>query len=142
MINFHFEDIKPFIVRQKFVREVLRLLIQNEEKIQGDIQVIFCSDDYLLQMNINFLKHDYYTDIITFDYGENDVISGELYISTDRIRENATTFGTGFKCELMRVMMHGVLHLLGYGDKTKTQKKIMRDKEEYYLSKFDIEKVY
>ncbi len=113
-----------------------------KEHSAGEITVIFCSDAYLLAMNKAFLKHHYLTDIITFDNSEEGVIAGELYISVDRVKENASGYSVRFKHELMRVMIHGVLHLLGYHDKSREERKEMRAKENHYLSLFEIEKVY
>ncbi|MFM1793649.1 MAG: rRNA maturation RNase YbeY [Bacteroidota bacterium] len=102
------------------------------------LQVICCSDEYLLQMNRDFLKHDYYTDIITFDLGDRDSnqIDAELYISLDRVKENASSLGITFAVELHRVIFHGLLHLLGYKDKTSSDQKIMRLMEERFLQTY------
>jgi rRNA maturation RNase YbeY len=107
----------------------------NENKIYSDIRFIFCTDKYLLAINKKFLGHDTYTDIITFPLNEvGDAITGEIYISVDRVRENATKVGCTIKNELHRVILHGVLHLCGYKDKTRNDKKIMTSKENFYLS--------
>jgi len=100
----------------------------------GDINYIFCSDSYLLKLNQEFLSHQTYTDIITFDYSVGKTISGEIYISLDRIKENANHFNVSPQEELLRVMIHGVLHLSGYRDKKRAEKSIMRKKEEACLS--------
>jgi len=97
--------------------------------------LVFCSDDYLLELNKKHLQHDYYTDIITFDYSDEDVISGDLYISLDRVKDNAAGLEIDWLTELRRVMVHGVLHLLGYGDKSPKQKKEMRSAEDAALKK-------
>ncbi len=97
------------------------------------IAIILCSDEYLLDINKKFLSHDYYTDIITFDYTEGKRISGELYISIDRVKENAKQLGVSFPNELHRVMIHGVLHLCGYKDKTRKDREMMRTKEDQKL---------
>lgn len=99
----------------------------------GEIAVVFCSDEYLLTVNRQFLKHDYYTDIITFDYCEGDLLSGDLLISVDSVRDNASHFGTDFDEELHRVIVHGLLHLIGYDDHSKEDRKRMREKENFYL---------
>jgi len=101
-----------------------------------DIGIVFCSDEFLLVMNRNYLKHDYLTDIITFDYSQRKKISGELFISTERVRDNAVKYKVNFYTELLRVIIHGFLHLAGYKDKATSEKKIMKDKENYYLEKF------
>lgn len=98
------------------------------------INFVFCSDKYLLKLNQDFLNHDTLTDIITFDYSEGKSLEGEIYISIPRVKENAKTFEVDFERELSRVLIHGVLHMVGYKDKTKAQKSLMRKKEEAYLS--------
>lgn len=115
----------------------LRRVAAEEGCTVGSVSVVFCSDAYLLQVNRNYLQHDYYTDIITFDYGEPDrrIISGDLLISVDTVSSNARQFGVSFDDELDRVMVHGVLHLIGYGDKTDPEARTMRTKEDYYLAK-------
>lgn len=99
----------------------------------GHLCLVFCSDDYLLEVNKKFLNHDYYTDIVTFDYSESNTISGDLIISIDRVKENANSHESTFHLELYRVIIHGVLHLLGFNDKTETQKRKMRALENLYL---------
>ena len=136
MIDFEFLDIEiPGFDSEFFVLSI-NALIENENFECGDITVIFCNDDYLLEVNRTHLKHDYFTDIITFDYTMNGTISGDLFISVDRIRENAKTFEVGFKLELSRVMYHGILHLCGYKDKSHEDQMVMREKENFYLDKF------
>lgn len=136
--EFFFEDTPTFEFDQNYADQQIEKLINKENKTPGDISVIFCSDDYLLEINKSHLNHDYYTDIITFNYVENNVISGDLFISIDRIKENADKFVVSFKEELYRVILHGILHLVGYDDKSDDQKKVMREKENYYLEKIDI----
>ena len=106
----------------------------SEVRKIGDISIIFCSDNYILDVNMRHLQHDYFTDIITFDYCEGDKLSGDLFISVDSVRENALFYGTEFADELNRVMVHGLLHLIGYDDHTEEEQKTMREKEDYYLS--------
>jgi rRNA maturation RNase YbeY len=106
----------------------------------GTINFIFCDDAYLLKMNQDYLDHDYYTDIITFDYVQGKVISGDIFISVERVRENADTFGDGFDEELTRVMAHGLLHLMGYKDGTSADQALMRKKEEEKLKMFHVER--
>lgn len=101
----------------------------------GDVNLVFVSDEKLLEMNQQFLKHDYYTDIITFDYSEDKLISGELYISIDRVNDNALKMD-GYDNEIKRVCVHGVLHLCGYGDKSEEEIIEMRGKENFYIKKF------
>jgi len=106
----------------------------NESKRVGKLSFIFCTDKYLLEKNIQFLDHDTYTDIITFDYCEEDLISGDIFVSIERVTENANAFGVNFEDELDRVLIHGVLHLAGYQDKSKEEVNTMREKEDFYLS--------
>ena len=104
----------------------------------GEISYLFCDDDYLLEINKQYLDHDTLTDIITFPYHAlTDPIESDIYISIDRIQENAATFNIPFLTELKRVMIHGVLHLCGYGDKTEQEKRLMRTKEDFYLTKYE-----
>lgn len=105
----------------------------SEIKTLGDISIIFCSDNYILDVNLRYLHHDYFTDVITFDYCEGNRLSGDLFISIDSVRENAVEFGTEFDDELHRVIVHGLLHLIGYDDNTLEDQKLMREKEDYYL---------
>jgi len=113
----------------------IKKMIEKENHLAGNLSFIFCTDTFLLDINKRFLKHNDYTDVITFNYLETESkkISGEVYISTDRVEENAQKFKISFDNELHRVMIHGILHLLGYQDNTKTKKKIMREKEDLYL---------
>lgn len=119
--------------------DVFRVWIKDviilENKIPGDIQYIFCHDEYLLDINIRFLNHNYYTDVITFpSSSENNLVSGEIYISLDRVKENSINHKQKFARELSRVIIHSVLHLIGYNDATIEEKKLMMFKEDYYLS--------
>ena len=112
----------------------ITFVIEEEGKELGEINYIFCNDDYLLEINRKELKHNTLTDIISLDYTTGDVIFGDIYISHERVESNAQEIEVDFIDELHRVMIHGVLHYCGYGDKTDTEKKQMRDKEDYYLS--------
>ena len=134
MIRYFSESIKFDLQGKLANNRWLRFVAEAEAKRIGDINIIFCSDPYILDVNINYLGHDYYTDIITFDYVEGDVLSGDLFISIDSVRENASFYGTEFSTELRRVMVHGLLHLIGYDDHTPEEQKEMRSKEDYYLS--------
>lgn len=120
--------------KKRAITRWIKQTIQAEGKITGDITFIFCSDAYLLEVNKKYLNHDYFTDIITFDYVEGTLISGDIFISCDTVRENAAEFNTGFDNELRRIIIHGVLHLLGYKDKNRKDKLLMTDKEDYYLN--------
>ena len=116
-----------------FVSSCAKSKIERNNKQLGEISYIFCSDEQLLEINKEFLNHDYYTDIITFDYSEADVISGDLFISIERIKDNAKTLKTSYQEELHRVIIHGVLHLLGYKDKTEVESENMRKLEDECL---------
>ena len=134
MVNLFYEDTEILDLRPEFFVSWLSELCDMEDRVLGDLTVVFCSDNYLLDMNVKHLNHDYYTDIITFDYCEDRVVSGDLFVSVDRVRENAGLLGEMFHVELNRVVAHGVLHLIGYGDKTKEQAGVMREKEGVALS--------
>lgn len=115
----------------------IKQTIENEGLKQGDISVIFCSDPCLLEVNRQYLNHDYYTDIITFDYDDKEqgIVSGDLFISVDTVADNAAQYGVTPREEMQRVIIHGVLHLCGYGDKTEPEAKTMREKENFYLAR-------
>lgn len=115
---------------KSWIQEVIRL--NNHQT--GHLSFVFCTDDYLLDVNKKFLNHDYYTDIITFDYNESNIVSGDFIISIDRVKENALIHKCTFHIELYRVIIHGVLHLLGFSDKSEIQQKEMRESEDLYLS--------
>lgn len=110
----------------------------SENKSLGDLSYVFCTDDFLLEINQKYLNHDTLTDIITFDYCDNDFIHGEIYISVDRVKDNAKDFVVSFDDELLRVMSHGLLHLIGFGDKTDIEKSIMRLKEDEKIKMFHV----
>ena len=134
MISYYFED-TDFVFKGKTLNNRwLKLVAESEIRRIGQISIIFCSDNYILDVNQKYLQHDYFTDIITFDYCEGDKISGDLFISVDTVRDNAVEYGTEFVDELNRVMVHGVLHLIGYDDHEEEDIKEMRAKENYYLS--------
>ena len=113
----------------------IRRCVASEGFRAGDIAVVFCSDAFLLAMNREYLGHDYYTDVITFDYSDLParMVSGDLFISVDTVADNALQFGVARDEELRRVILHGVLHLCGYGDKTDAEQRVMRSKEDFYL---------
>lgn len=138
ILSFFAEDIDMPEFDQNFVQKGLENLIENEGYTAGEVSIIFTSDKYLLEINKQYLDHHYFTDIITFDYVEDKIVSGDLFISLDRIAENATEFADNFSQELHRVMIHGVLHLCGYKDKTEEEQKEMRSKEDYYLTEMRI----
>lgn len=132
-IGFYSEDVPFRLSDIRIKRQWLEKVIESEGKIAGEISYIFCSDDYLYKMNVQYLNHDTLTDVITFDYTEANKISGDIFISLPRVEENASEFGKTFADELNRVMVHGILHLCGYKDKTTKDEKIMRLKEDEKL---------
>lgn len=134
MISYFTEDIKFNFKSKRLTNRWLTLVAESEIRRIGEISVIFCSDPYILSVNQKYLQHDYYTDIITFDYCEGDRLSGDLFISIDTVRENSAEYGTEFEDELNRVIVHGILHLIGYDDHTPEDVAEMRMKEDYYLS--------
>ena len=133
MVRYFFEDINFEYKGRNFNNNWLKMVAESEIRRLGDINIIFCSDPYILNINLQYLSHDYYTDIITFDYCQGNVISGDLFISIDSVRENSVFYGTEFNEELHRVIVHGVLHLIGYDDHNEEDTKQMRSKENYYL---------
>lgn len=132
--SFNFEDVSIELPDTTRLTEWLTSVTQEENARLVEVAYIFCSDEYLLDMNREYLQHDYYTDVITFPY-DDDAVHGDIFISTDRVADNAQTNGISFTHELCRVMVHGVLHLAGYGDKTDEDAALMRQKEDYYLKK-------
>lgn len=141
MITYHKEGTTFAIKGKRSLNKWISETISSESGGNlrvGDISVILCSDEYLLSVNKQFLKHDYYTDIITFNYCEGERVSGDLFISVDSVRENAKTYGATFQEELHRVLIHGVLHLLGYDDHTDAEKVIMKERENLSLQRLTI----
>ncbi len=136
-VYFFSADAKPPAFPRTKLKLFIIALFRKEGKMLDELSCVFCSDEYLLSINRQFLKHDFYTDIITFDISDNkEEISGEIYISVDRVRDNAKQLHQPVQAELLRVIFHGALHLCGYKDKTKVQQNQMRQKEDYYLAKF------
>ena len=134
MISYYFQDVDFEFREKRRTNQWLRLAAESEIRRIADISIIFCSDPYILDINQKYLGHDYFTDIITFDYCEGDSLSGDLFISVDSVKENSIEYGTDFKDELNRVIIHGLLHLIGYDDHTVEETAVMRMKENYYLS--------
>lgn len=134
MLEIVFEDIPPFNLNESSVSDWFSQVSLQEAKELGDLTIILCSDDYLLNINRQHLNHDYYTDIITFDYSDFPIVSGDLFISVDRVKDNALDFKVSFDHELHRVIIHGFLHLCGYLDKSKEDAALMRSKENQALS--------
>jgi probable rRNA maturation factor len=133
-IGFHYDTVKFRLREGNAVKKIIARIISDAGLKAGIIEVIFTSDRKVYEINCEFLGHDYYTDIITFNYNEGRTINGEIYISAERVRENAETYGALLKTEIRRVIFHGVLHLCGYDDRTKEEKKKMSEMEEMYLA--------
>ena len=134
MVSYFQEDIRFELKGKALNNRWLKMVAESEIKKLGPLSIIFCSDNYILDINIKYLQHDYFTDIITFDYCEGDLVSGDLFISIDSVRENSLHYGVRFEDELDRVMVHGLLHLIGYDDHTPEETAVMRQKEDYYIS--------
>src|SRR4051794_306237 len=137
-VKFHTIDVNPALVQKIKLKQFIKHIFSSEGKELDTIDIIFCSDEYLLSMNKQFLQHDYFTDILTFDLSkDNSDITGEIYISIDRVKENAVVHNTTYLNELRRVIIHGVLHLCGYLDKTNNEQTLMTEKENNYLEQFE-----
>lgn len=134
-VSIEFHTVNEFNLSEpNTVRDWLSMVVDEEQKKTDQLVYIFCDDKYLHKLNVQFLNHDTYTDVITFDDSLGNQLSGEIYISVERVKENASSFGVSFEEELHRVMVHGLLHLCGYKDKTEEETLEMRRKENYYLS--------
>jgi len=136
-ISFHYETDFLLENTKSFIRWIKNVILEENKEL-GEVNYIFCDDNYLLEKNIKYLDHDTLTDIITFNYCEGDIISSDIMISVERVMENSSIFEHSFSEELNRVMIHGILHLIGYNDKTDGEKEIIRKKEDYYINKFVI----
>lgn len=139
MIVFNYEtDFQ--LDNEEIYQNWLAEVIESEEKEEGEINYIFCNDDYLYEINVQYLDHQTLTDIISFDYTLGNLISGDIFISIERVKDNAQDFGVSFDEELKRVMAHGILHYCGYQDKTEADQKLMRSKEEEKIKMFHVER--
>lgn len=136
MITFNYETEFELPEQDIVFQTWIEKIIVSEEKELGELNYIFCDDNYLHQINVQYLDHDTLTDIITFDYTEEQTISGDIFISVERVADNAKDFNVDFQTELLRVMAHGVLHLCGYKDKTDAESQQMRNKEEEKMTYF------
>jgi probable rRNA maturation factor len=137
MIQFFAEDVEYDLPNPTKAKRWLKFVIESEGFSLNQLNYIFCSDEYLLNMNREHLQHDYYTDIITFDTSDEEKqVEGEIYISTDRVKENAQSLDVEFDEELRRVIVHGVLHLVGYSDDNESSKSKMSQKEDFYLKNY------
>lgn len=133
-IQFFSEKIRFKLSSPKKTVSWIKSVIKKEQVVLTAVNYIFCSDEHLREINIQYLKHKTYTDIVTFNYGIDNQIEGDIFISIERVKENAEKFNTDFDTELHRVIIHGILHLIGYNDKSKSEKALMREKEDSYLS--------
>ena len=138
MIDFNYET-EFTLENEEAIANWISNVITSEKKKEGEINYIFCDDEYLLEINKEHLQHDYYTDIISFDYTVGNEISGDMFISVDRVKENAQDFNVSFEDELKRVIVHGVLHYCGYKDKSDEDEFLMRNKEDEKLAMFHVE---
>ena len=135
MINFNFETILH-LEEEKRLKEWIAEAVAAEGFLVGEINYVFCTDEYLHKINLQYLNHDTYTDIISFDYRVGKWLHGDIFISVDRVRENATKFEVDFNSELLRVLIHGILHFCGYKDKLDNEVNAMRAKEDYYVARY------
>jgi len=133
MIDFNFEEIDKPNINLELVEKWINKVVRSNNKSVGDLPYIFCSDEYLLEINKEYLNHNYFTDIITFNYCEGDVVSGDIFISVDTVLDNANTFDVSFDNELNRVIIHGILHLIGFDDKTDEDQEEMTRQENISL---------
>ncbi len=139
VVKFHTVDTNVALTQKTKLKQFIKHICSSEGKELNKLDCIFCSDEYLLTLNQQFLQHDYYTDILTFDLSKDSAtITGEIYLSIDRIKENAILNNASYLIELKRVIFHGILHLCGYLDKTESEKQLMTEKENYYLEQFDM----
>jgi rRNA maturation RNase YbeY len=138
MISFNYEN-DFILVNEELYSLWISNVILSENKKEGDINYVFCNDDFLLNINQKYLNHDTYTDIISFDYTVGNELHGDIFISTERVLENASQYEVSFNEELLRVMSHGILHYCGYKDKSETDELTMRNKEEEKIKMFHVE---
>lgn len=134
MFSFYNEDCNFQLNQKKIIEDLVIFIVTSYGKEVGEISYIFTSDAYLLQVNIEYLNHNFYTDVITFDYCVDTIVSGDIFVSIERIRENSIKFNQNFNTEFLRVIVHGVLHLLGFNDSTDEEKIIMRRLENKFIS--------
>jgi len=137
MINFYYESQFELENEEKYTNWIIKI-VESENRVLGELSYVFCSDDYIFELNEKYLGHSTFTDIITFDYSVKENLSGEIYISIDRVKENAEEYKEEFEIELLRVMAHGVLHLSGYKDKKEQDKELMRVKENEKIQMFHV----
>lgn len=140
LVSFHTADKQLTLKNKTRLKQFIANIFDHEQKLLKKLDYVFCSDEYLLQMNNSFLQHDYYTDIITFPLSDkHQPIVGEVYVSLDRVKDNASQHNGSILDETLRVLFHGALHLCGYGDKSAKEIKTMRAKEDFYINLFHVE---
>ena len=135
-ISFHNEGVNTKTPSKRLLKAWIKEFVSNHGKKVGELAFVFCSDEKILEVNQNFLQHDYYTDIITFDYCEGEIVSGDIFISVEQVQENAVSHKVDYNTELLRVLAHGVLHLIGFQDKEKKNKIEMTRNEDLCMSLF------
>jgi len=133
-INYFWEDVSEFKISKRMLNSWIKTCISSYKLKTGDINYIFCSDQYLKEINKEYLKHDYFTDIITFNYNEDKLVLGDIYISSERVADNAIEYNVNFDIELLRVIIHGVLHLCGINDSTDLEKEVIHKLEDYWIN--------
>lgn len=138
IINFYSENEFKLLNSEDFINWILRVAASENKRV-GEISYIFCNDDYLLKINQEYLDHDTFTDIISFDNSLGNLLNGDIFISTERVEENSKIYGQHFDSELKRVIIHGILHYCGYKDKTESDSQLMRQKEEEKIKMFHVE---
>lgn len=134
--KFYYKDVKFRLRRTREIKKWIEEVIRAEGKMPGDLSFIILGNEDMLEINREFLAHDYYTDVIAFDYGNGNEVTGEIYLGIETIRKNAKQYNKALIGELMRVIIHGVLHITGYDDREEKDKRVMREKEDYYLERF------
>jgi len=135
-ISFVSEEVRRPNIRFRIISKILKQIVINNCRVPGNITYIFCSDEYLRNINVKYLAHDYYTDIITFDYCDERVISGDMFISVERVKENSILYMVNINDEFLRVIIHGLLHLLGFTDSNDRERKIMKNAENEFIDMF------
>ena len=137
-VSFHNADVSFLLKNKKPLNLFITTMFRQEGKSLHTLDIIFCSDNYLLSLNNQFLNHDYFTDILTFDLSVSNAVTSEIYISIDRVKENSELHGVNMQTEITRIILHGILHLCGFDDKSNAAKKQMTIKEDYYLAEFSM----